>query len=132
MPSWSKATRAEYRQLAFSREGLKRFYRLTLGLTLLITLLGAIGLGLYLSDRLSAPLGALAAGTRAVAQGDFSRQHPIYSRDELGMLTAMFNRMTKQLAGCACPSRCQPCRATSQQRLPRKYFGQSVGGGVGV
>ena len=93
-----EATRAEYRQLAFSREGLKRFYRLTLGLTLLITLLGAIGLGLYLSDRLSAPLGALAAGTRAVAQGDFSRQHPIYSRDELGMLTAMFNRMTKQLA----------------------------------
>lgn len=92
------ATRTEYRQLALSREGLKRFYRLTLALTLVVTLLGAVSLGFYLSDRLSAPLGALAAGTRAVTQGDYSRQHPIYSRDELGVLTAMFNRMTKQLA----------------------------------
>ena len=33
-----------------------------------------------------------------MTQGDYSRQHPIYSRDELGVLTAMFNRMTKQLA----------------------------------
>lgn len=92
------ATRSEYRQLALSREGLKRFYRLTLALTLVVTLLGAVSLGFYLSDRLSAPLGALADGTRAVTQGDYSRQHPIYSRDELGVLTAMFNRMTKQLA----------------------------------
>ena len=92
------ATRSEYRQLALSREGLKRFYRLTLALTLVVTLLGAVSLGFYLSDRLSAPLGALAAGTKAVTQGDYSRQHPIYSRDELGVLTAMFNRMTKQLA----------------------------------
>ena len=91
-------TRAEYRQLALSRDGLKQFYSLTLTLTLLLALLSAIALGVFLSRRLSAPLSALAAGTRAVAQGDFTRQHPIYRRDELGMLTVMFNRMTKQLS----------------------------------
>ena len=45
------ATRSEYRQLALSREG-SRFYRLTLALTLVVTLLGAVSLGFYLSDRL--------------------------------------------------------------------------------
>ena len=105
------ATRSEYRQLALSREGLKRFYRLTRpdpgG-----DPAGAVSLGFYLSDRLSAPLGALADGTRAVTQGDYSRQHPIYSRDELGVLTAMFNRMTKQLAE-ARANRRQPRRAVA-------------------
>src|SRR5688500_10655401 len=39
----------------------------------------------------------LAEGTRAVAQGDFSRRHPVQSRDELGVLTESFNLMTQQL-----------------------------------
>ena len=93
-----EATRADYRKLVLARDGLKEFYRLTLSLTLLLSLFAAVGLGALLSRRLSAPLSALAAGTRAVAQGDFSRQHPIYRRDELGILTALFNRMTRQLA----------------------------------
>src|SRR5690606_24873344 len=50
-----------------------------------------------ISERLSAPLGMLAEGTRAVAQGDFSRRHPVQSRDELGGLTESFNLMTHQL-----------------------------------
>lgn len=93
-----ETTRAEYRQLALSRDGLKQFYSLTLGLTLLLSLLAAVGLGMLLSRRISAPLSDLAAGTRAVAQGDFTKKHTVHRRDELGMLTAMFNRMTKQLA----------------------------------
>src|SRR5690606_3233353 len=39
-----------------------------------------------------------AAGTRAVAQGDFSLRHPVRSHDELGVLTESFNTMTRQLA----------------------------------
>ena len=50
------------------------------------------------SERLSAPLSVLAAGTRAVAQGDFSQRHPVRSHDELGILTESFNTMTTQLA----------------------------------
>lgn len=91
-------TRAEYRQLALSREGLKQLYRQTLTVTLLLALFAAIALGMLLSRRISAPLSDLAAGTRAVAKGDFSRKHRVHRRDELGVLTAMFNRMTRQLA----------------------------------
>lgn len=88
----------EYQELALSRRGLKRLYRLTLTLTLLLALLSAVALGFMLSDRLSAPLGVLVEGTRAVAQGDYSQRAAVASSDELGVLTQSFNSMTLQLA----------------------------------
>ena len=78
----------EYQELSLSRQGLKRLYGLSLTLALAIVF----------SERLSAPLSVLAAGTRAVAQGDFSQRHPVRSHDELGILTESFNTMTTQLA----------------------------------
>ncbi|MEW9900445.1 ATP-binding protein [Chitinivorax sp. PXF-14] len=90
--------RAEYKQLSLSRSGLKVIYSLTLTLTLLMSILLALALAFVLSDRLSAPLRALAAGTRAVAKGDFSQRQPVTSRDELGVLAQSFNLMTRQLA----------------------------------
>ena len=71
---------------------------MTLTLTLLLALTCALGLAVVLSERFAAPLGLLAEGTRAVAQGDFTRRQPVTSRDELGVLTESFNTMTSQLA----------------------------------
>ena len=88
----------EYQELMLSRRGLKRLYGVTLTLTLLLSLLSAAGLAFVLSDRLSAPLGVLVEGTRAVASGDFSQRAAVDSRDELGALTQSFNAMTLQLA----------------------------------
>jgi nitrogen fixation/metabolism regulation signal transduction histidine kinase len=88
----------DYQELSFSRAALKRLYAVTLTLTLLLALTCALGLAVVLSERFAAPLGALAEGTRAVAQGDFSRRQPVRSRDELGVLTESFNTMTSQLA----------------------------------
>ena len=88
----------EYQELQLSRRGLKRLYAITLTLTLLLALLSSLGLAFVLSDRLSAPLSALVEGTRAVAQGDFSRRAAVASSDELGLLTQSFNSMTLQLA----------------------------------
>jgi nitrogen fixation/metabolism regulation signal transduction histidine kinase len=88
----------EYQELQLSRRGLKRLYASTLTLTLLLALLSSLGLAFLLSSRLSAPLSALVEGTRAVAQGDFSRRAAVASRDELGLLTQSFNSMTLQLA----------------------------------
>jgi len=88
----------DYQQLSLSRLGLKRLYGITLTLSLLIVLLGALATAFYLSAKLSAPLSALATGTRAVAQGDFSGSYPVHSNDELGGLTALFNQMTAQLS----------------------------------
>ena len=93
-----RAVYRDYQELSLSRLGLKRLYGITLTLSLLIVLLSAVSAAFFISDRLSAPLAALAEGTRAVAQGDFSRQHPIKSSDELGALTGLFNQMTLQLA----------------------------------
>jgi nitrogen fixation/metabolism regulation signal transduction histidine kinase len=88
----------DYQEISFSRAALKRLYALTLTLTLLLALFSALGLAVVLSEQVSGPLGLLAEGTRAVAQGDFSRRHPVQSRDELGVLTESFNTMTAQLA----------------------------------
>ena len=88
----------DYQARAYSLDALKSLYGITLTLTLLLALLSALGLAIVLSEKLSKPLGILAEGTRAVAQGDFSRRHPVQSRDELGVLTDSFNRMTEQLA----------------------------------
>jgi PAS domain S-box-containing protein len=88
----------DYQELSLSREGLTRLYALTLTLSLLLALLSALLLAILFSERLSAPLGFLAAGTRAVAQGDFSQRHPVRTHDELGVLTESFNAMTRQLS----------------------------------
>lgn len=67
----------DYQELSLSRQGLQRLFALTLTLTLLLALLSALLLAIVFSERLSAPLGILAAGTRAVAQGDFSPRHTV-------------------------------------------------------
>lgn len=88
----------DYQEIALARGGLKRLYGLSLTLSLLLALLSALVLAILFSERLTAPLVMLAAGTRAVAQGDFSLRHPVRSHDELGVLTESFNTMTRQLA----------------------------------
>ncbi len=88
----------DYQEISFARASLKRLYATTLTLTLLLALTSALGLAVVLSERFAAPLGLLAEGTRAVAQGDFTRRQPVTSRDELGVLTESFNTMTAQLA----------------------------------
>ncbi|MHB8667073.1 MAG: sensor histidine kinase [Burkholderiales bacterium] len=87
----------DYKELSLSRQGLKEIYILTLTLTLLLTLFSATALAFLLSSRLSEPLALLAAGTQAVARGDYSRRAQVTSRDELGILTQSFNSMTEQL-----------------------------------
>lgn len=87
----------DYQELTLSRHGLTRLYSVTLTLALLLSLFSALATASLLSEKLSAPLGMLAEGTRAIAQGDYSRRHLVQSSDELGVLTESFNSMTQQL-----------------------------------
>jgi nitrogen fixation/metabolism regulation signal transduction histidine kinase len=87
----------DYRELALSRQGLRRIYIVTLTLALLMALFVAVSLAAILSARLSSPLANLAQATQAVARGDFSQRPPVTSRDELGVLTESFSSMTRQL-----------------------------------
>jgi nitrogen fixation/metabolism regulation signal transduction histidine kinase len=92
-----EAAYRDYRELALSREGLKRIYVVTLSFALLMALFVAIAVAATQSKLLAEPLATLAQAMQAVARGDFSRQAPVTSRDELGVLTESFNSMTHQL-----------------------------------
>src|SRR3954465_1997553 len=87
----------DYRELAISRDGLKRIYVVTLSFALLMALFVAVAVAATQSNLLAEPLANLAQATQAVARGDFSRVAPVPSRDELGVLTESFNSMTRQL-----------------------------------
>jgi nitrogen fixation/metabolism regulation signal transduction histidine kinase len=88
----------DYKQLLYARVSLKRIFGLTLTLAWLLTMFSALALAFLLSERLTAPLSALAESTRAIAKGDYSKLNPVKSRDEFGILTQSFNTMTRQIA----------------------------------
>ena len=87
----------DYQELQFGKEGLKRIYTLTLTFTLLLALFAAVALAFFLAERLARPLLILAEGTMAVAAGDFTPRASLATRDELGVLTQSFSKMTSQL-----------------------------------
>jgi len=88
----------EYQQLSLARGGLQTIYRLTLTLTLLLAVFAAIASGVLLAGSMTAPLVELAAGTKAVAEGDFRPVREFRGNDELNLLPQSFNAMTRQLA----------------------------------
>jgi len=63
------------------------------GAILLIALIGAWSL----ARRMSKPLETLAAATSRVAKGDLAVSLPVISNDEIGDVTARFNRMVTEL-----------------------------------
>ncbi|HVL59745.1 MAG TPA: ATP-binding protein [Burkholderiaceae bacterium] len=87
----------DYQELSLSRSGLKKLFRITLTVTFLLTVFSAIAASFLLSGWITGPLSMLAAGTRAVAEGDFRPVKDYAGRDELGVLMQSFNAMTRQL-----------------------------------
>ena len=69
-------------------------YIILIGGTLIVGV--AILLAFWLSKRITAPVASLTEATQAIAQGDTARL-PVTSSDELGRMSAAFNRMTSTL-----------------------------------
>ena len=92
-----QAVYQDYQELSFTRTALKEVFALTLTLVLMLAMLSAVAFAFVLSRRLSAPLGVLAEGTRAIASGDYGKVLPAHGKDELGILVQSFNSMTRQL-----------------------------------
>jgi nitrogen fixation/metabolism regulation signal transduction histidine kinase len=88
---------AQYKQMIFFRGPLKFSLILTLTLVALVATLLAVWAAIFISRRMMAPLRDLAEGTRAVAAGDYGKELPVNSTDELGVLVRSFNDMTKQI-----------------------------------
>ncbi|MES2832027.1 MAG: ATP-binding protein [Pseudomonadota bacterium] len=88
---------SEYQERSFARTGLRKIYLVTLTLTLLLAIFGAIASAFIIATDLAQPLLVLAEGTKAVAEGDLSPRPMVTSSDELGTLMKSFNAMTHQL-----------------------------------
>ena len=93
-----QAVYQDYQELSYTRTALKEVFALTLTLVLMLAMLSALAFAFVLSRRLSAPLGLLAEGTRAIASGDYGKMLPAHGKDELGVLVQSFNSMTRQLS----------------------------------
>lgn len=89
---------SEYQERYLARTGLRKIYIVTLTLTLLLAIFGAIAAAFLIASDLAKPLLLLAEGTKAVAEGNLSPRPIVASKDELGTLTQSFNTMTRQLA----------------------------------
>lgn len=93
-----EAARAKYATLSYTKKGLQTFFLATLLVAALLAIFLALVMALYFARRFVEPVLSLAEGARAVAQGDFSQQRPVFRNDEFGRLTNLFNHMTEQLA----------------------------------
>lgn len=93
-----RAAYSEYQERSLARSGLRKIYLVTLTLTLLLAIFGAVTSAFLIASDLAKPLLLLAQGTKAVAEGDLSPRPIVASNDELGTLTQSFNAMTRQLS----------------------------------
>jgi len=88
----------DYKELNYLRKPLVSIFTLTLSLIVLLTLLASIWFAIWISRRIVEPLQELAAGTQAVASGNFNTKLTTSSaHDEIGFLVRSFNQMTQRL-----------------------------------
>ncbi len=88
----------QYTELSYLREKLKLSFAMTLTLVLLFSIVTSVWAAFYSARRLSAPIRDLAEGTAAVARGDYTKNLPVESNDEIGFLVSSFNSMTSRIA----------------------------------
>ena len=93
-----EAAYAEYNELAYLRDKLKLSFAMTLTLVLLFSIVTAVWAAFYSARRFVQPIRDLAAGTAAVAEGDYETSLPVQSNDDIGFLVRSFNDMTKRVA----------------------------------
>jgi PAS domain S-box-containing protein len=123
-----QAAFAEYRQLTLLRDPLKFSFTLTLSLVLLLSCLTAVWAAFFAARRLVAPIRALAIGTRAVAAGDYHKQLPQHSHDELGFLVQSFNDMTRRIAQSRDEAESSQLQAERERAYLRAVLGRLSSG----
>ena len=114
---------AEYEKLVYLRGPLKFGFTLTLSLITLLTLLIAVWAAIFSARRLAAPIRELAEATNAVAQGDYQKQIPVTSHDEIGILVESFNDMTRRIHRAQLQSK----RSQQEAEIQRAYLETVLG-----
>ena len=87
-----------YQELVLARSGLRNIYGVTLTLTMVLAVLGAVTLALTFARNVTAPVQQLAKGTRRVAEGDLQPIKEFAGKSEINALTQSFNVMVAQVA----------------------------------
>jgi len=105
----------DFQRLKFLRGSLKLTFALILTFVLLLSVLAVILAAFGISRRLVAPIGRLAAATRAIGAGRYDAPLPAASNDELGFLVRSFADMTRDLEAAGARAR-KAARDTEQQR----------------
>jgi PAS domain S-box-containing protein len=113
-----------YKELSFLRQSLKRNFSLTLFMVLMFAVLSAVWAAFLSARRMVAPITNIAAGTRAVAEGDYDRQLPVpRAKDELAFLVTSFNAMTRRIG----QARDQASRSQREVEGQRAYLETVLG-----
>lgn len=89
-------TKLQFKLSAEEELFLKRT-NLAIGLAALAAMSVAVGMGFFLSRKLVKPIRRLTKASEALAEGELQQQVPVTSQDELGQLTATFNKMSADL-----------------------------------
>lgn len=113
-----EAAAFDFRRLKFLRSSLKLTFSLVLTFVLLLSVLFALLTAFGVARRLVAPIGRLAAATRAVSLGRYDTPLPVASRDELGFLLNSFNQMQRELERAGVRAQ----RSTQESEAQRAYL----------
>jgi PAS domain S-box-containing protein len=105
----------DFQRLKFLRGSLKLTFALILTFVLLLSVLVVVLAAFGIARRLVAPVGRLAAATRAIGAGRYDTPLPAPSDDELGFLVTSFAQMTRELEFAGARAQ-KSARETEQQR----------------
>jgi nitrogen fixation/metabolism regulation signal transduction histidine kinase len=123
-----EATWADYQRLAFLRDSLKLTFTLVLTLALLLAMLLGVLAALRVARRQVAPVARLAAATGEIARGEYGLEVPSGGDDELGSLTASFNRMSRELAATSRAARESQAQTERQRAWLETVLGRLSSG----
>lgn len=108
----------DFQRLKFLRGSLKLTFTLVLTFVSLLSVLFALLLAFGIARRLTAPIGRLAAATRAVGAGRYDTPLPVPAADELGFLLTSFNQMQRELES----SNARLTRSAQETENQREYL----------
>ena len=88
----------QYQEISYQRGLVKKGFRITLLLIMLLSILFSIWAAFIYSLRLTKPVRTLLEGTQAVASGNLQKKLPVAEKDDFSLLARSFNMMTTRLS----------------------------------
>ena len=108
-------TYTQYQEISYQKTLIKKGFRITLLLIMLLSMLFSIWAAFIYSIRLTKPLRNLLDATQAVASGDLQKKLDVDKNDDFSLLASSFNQMTAGL------STAQEESAASQLQVQRQH-----------